>query len=102
MSLAQHAKSAGSDIEALFEVSTRGLSVAKSLNLLYKKGLIRLEIYENDFKAIVGVSTIDGDQVNWITEVLESNSTSNKDTIALPIAGQDSVETVNNYIESLK
>ena len=47
--------------------------------------------------AIMAVSTINENQEDWISIVLESNSTSNKDTIALPISAEASLEAINSH-----
>ncbi|MCX0792096.1 hypothetical protein JDS34_18135 [Escherichia coli] len=97
MALSQHAKVAGSDAIELSKVSIRAMSIAESLTKLFRKGLIRSEIYKNDLNAIMAVSTINKNQEDWISIVLESNSTSNKDTIALPISAEDSLEAINSH-----
>ncbi|EFH3041242.1 TPA: hypothetical protein OCE24_000197 [Escherichia coli] len=97
MALSQHAKVAGSDVIELSKVSIRAMSIAESLTKLFRKGLIRSEIYKNDLNAIMAVSTINKNQEDWISIVLESNSTSNKDAIALPISAEDSLEAINSH-----
>ncbi|EHQ1180560.1 hypothetical protein KE955_000591 [Escherichia coli] len=97
MALSQHAKAAGSDVIELSKVSIRAMSIAESLTKLFRKGLIRSEIYKNDLNAIMAVSTINKNQEDWISIVLESNSTSNKDAIALPISAEDSLEAINSH-----
>ncbi|MDQ8063227.1 hypothetical protein REY73_25875, partial [Escherichia coli] len=88
---------AGSDVIELSKVSIRAMSIAESLTKLFRKGLIRSEIYKNDLNAIMAVSTINKNQEDWISIVLESNSTSNKDAIALPISAEDSLEAINSH-----
>lgn len=97
MALSQHAKVAGSDAIELSKVSIRAMSIAENLTKLFRKGLIRSEIYKNDLNAIMAVSTINENQEDWISIVLESNSTSNKDTIALPISAEASLEAINSH-----
>lgn len=97
MALSQHAKVAGSDAIELSKVSIRAMSIAENLTKLFRKDLIRSEIYKNDLNAIMAVSTINENQEDWISIVLESNSTSNKDTIALPISAEASLEAINSH-----
>jgi hypothetical protein len=85
MSLAQHAKDAGNNAIDLSNISLRALAIAKEINALHSAGKIRADIYKNDINAIISVTTIDSNQVEWIDRVLTSNTQSNADRIALPM-----------------
>lgn len=85
LSLAQHVTRAENDSAELARINASGLSITNNLNRMFKNGLIRAEIYENDFDAIISVSTLNEEQEQCVADMLNNNELSNKDIIALPI-----------------
>lgn len=98
LSLAQHVTRAENDSAELARINASGLSITNNLNRMFKNGLIRAEIYENDFDAIISVSTLNEEQEQCVADMLNNNELSNKDIIALPIKEKEAIEAMDKYI----
>ncbi|WP_219495560.1 hypothetical protein [Proteus terrae] len=88
MSTAQNINYSNSNILLLTAISSRGVSLAKTIKLLYDSGKIRSEIYANDIAALSGLILINEDTDNWVKRVLYADPRANSGLIA-ELVGDD-------------
>lgn len=68
--LALDIQSAGDDINKLTKFIPHGMAIIDLLKSYAEQGKIKPEIYRNDTTAIMGVITIDANQMDWIERIL--------------------------------